>query len=423
MPEGHLARLTRRGRDEHAIVRDLFDAPRRCAERERLAHLAFEHHLFIELADAHRPIRAGEEHAVQAAIGNRSGVGNGHAPGAFAPRDRVVHAVPRDARAQLRELVRGVAARQHVEHPLEHPQTEIRVRRGAAHAREQIVGVPHVHAGHRDDLLREHVEGVARIACRFDEALVHRPRHRRTGDQIAAELGKDDPFADGTRLVTGPPDALQPAGNRRRRLDLHDEIDGAHVDAELERRGGDERLDTTRFQQIFDLAARHARQRAVVRADERFAGELVQGAGQALREATAVDEDQRRAVRMNQLEQARVNRAPNRGARSRTGGRAAGNFVDLGESRHILDRDVDRQPQLLPLGGVDDRHRPVGGCLLVAGELVVQLALDFFDRLRIALPRAPGRRAWFSGGARLGAAEKSCDFIQRTLRRRESNPL
>ena len=57
-------------------MRDLLDAPRRGAERERLADLGLEDHLFVELADAHRPIGAGEEHAVEPAIGNRAGVGD-----------------------------------------------------------------------------------------------------------------------------------------------------------------------------------------------------------------------------------------------------------------------------------------------------------------------------------------------------------
>ena len=52
LPERHLARLARRGRDEHAVVRDLLDAPGRGAEQERLADAALEDHLLVELADA-----------------------------------------------------------------------------------------------------------------------------------------------------------------------------------------------------------------------------------------------------------------------------------------------------------------------------------------------------------------------------------
>ncbi len=99
---------------------------------------------------------------------------------------------------------------------------------------EQLVDVPRVHRRHRDDLLRENVERIARIAGGLDGAVVHRLRDRRAGEEVAAKLRKDDAFADGVDVVAAAADALQPARDRRRRLDLDDEIDGAHVDAELE---------------------------------------------------------------------------------------------------------------------------------------------------------------------------------------------
>ena len=165
-------------------------------------------------------------------------------------------------------------------------------------------------AGHRDDLLREDVERIARIARRFHLPVVHRARDGRARDEIAAELRKDDAFADRARLVPGAADPLQPAGDRRRRLDLDDEIDRAHVDAELERGRRDERLDASGLEQILDLAAGVAGQRAVMRPDQRLARQLVERAGQPLRQPPAVHEQQRGLVRANQLQQARVNRRP-----------------------------------------------------------------------------------------------------------------
>jgi hypothetical protein len=52
-------------------------------------------------------------------------------------------------------------------------------------------------------------------------------------------LGEDHARGDRADLVAGAADALQPAGHRRRRLDLDDQVDRAHVDAELEAGGGD----------------------------------------------------------------------------------------------------------------------------------------------------------------------------------------
>ena len=84
---------------------------------------------------------------------------------------------------QLGELVGRIAAREHVEHAVEHGAAQLGERRGAPDRREQLVDVPVVHRRHRHDLLRDDVERVAGIAGRFDRAVVHRlarpPRRRR----------------------------------------------------------------------------------------------------------------------------------------------------------------------------------------------------------------------------------------------------
>ena len=84
------------------------------------------------------------------------------------------------------------------------------------------------------------------------------------------------PFETATELVARAADALQPARDRLRRLDLDDEVDGAHVDAELERRRRDEARDLARLQQLLDLDALLARERAVVCARDFLLGQLVQ---------------------------------------------------------------------------------------------------------------------------------------------------
>ena len=53
-------------------------------------------------------------------------------------------------------------------------------------------------------------------------------------------LGKMIPVLGGVDPVPGATDPLDPAGHRRRGLDLDDQIDRPHVDAQLERRGGDQ---------------------------------------------------------------------------------------------------------------------------------------------------------------------------------------
>ena len=93
--------------------------------------------------------------------------------------------------------------------------------------------------------------------------------------------------------MPGAADALQPGRDARRRFDEDDEIDRAHVDAQLQRRGGHERRHAAGLEVLLDLEALLARDRAVVGAHELLAGELVQPLGEPLREAPAVGEDDR----------------------------------------------------------------------------------------------------------------------------------
>ena len=240
-----------------------------------------------------------------------------------------------------------------------------------------------------DDVLRDDVERIARIAGRLDRAVVHRLGDGGAGDEIAAELRKDHAFADRVDLVAGAADALQAAGDRRRRLDLDDEIDRAHVDAELERRGGDERRQTAGLEQILDLDALRPGDRAVMRTDQRFAGELVQRAGQPFGETPAVDEDERRAVRANQLEEARVDRRPDRRPRVADRRRSARNVVGGRQARHVFDRHLDAQRERLLLAGVDDRDRPIADRAARLGEFRRELASAGFALGRTC--RSPGR--------------------------------
>ena len=89
-------------------------------------------------------------------------------------------------------------------------------------------------ATHRDDLLGEDVERVARVAHRLDRAVAHALGDDGALHEIAAELREDHAAAHRADLVTGTTDPLQPGRDRRRRLDLDDEVHRAHVDAELQ---------------------------------------------------------------------------------------------------------------------------------------------------------------------------------------------
>ena len=84
-------------------------------------------------------------------------------------------------------------------------------------------------------------------------------------DEIGAVLGQQHAAGDLADLVAGPADPLQAGRDRRRRLDLHDEVDRAHVDAELEARRRDDGRQPPGLQRLLDLGPLLARHRPVVR--------------------------------------------------------------------------------------------------------------------------------------------------------------
>ena len=424
---GILPGLARRGRDEHAVVRDLLDAPARRAEHERLADARLEHHLLVELADARRcPLGAGEEHAVEPAVGNRARVGDGDALRALARGEQSRDAVPGRRAAAARRT-----------RPTDSGPTACRARprrcarlssaNGAARrtACEQLVDRPRLHRHHGDDLLGEHVERVARDSAsprRAPSCIARGDRGAR--EQVAAELREDDAFADGADLVAGAADALQAARDRG----------GASICttrsmAPMSMPSSSEEVATSArscagLERVLDLDALLARERAVVRAHERLARQLVERAGEPLGQAAAVDEDQRRAVRADQLEQARVDRGPDRGAHRALRRRAAG---DVGPGVPIV---------AMSSTGTSTAASSAFGCrasTIVTGRYATGAcsARELVVQRFATSPASPAAASWCArvraAGASLGlprrAAEEPRDFVERALRGREPDAL
>src|SRR5665811_1717881 len=112
------------GRDDDAVAGDFLDPPAGGAEQERLAGPSLVHHLLVELADA---AAVGQRDGVETAVGDRAGVGDRELARAATRADRAGDAVPDDARAQLAELLGGIAPVEHVEHVLEQLARELGV--------------------------------------------------------------------------------------------------------------------------------------------------------------------------------------------------------------------------------------------------------------------------------------------------------
>ena len=138
-------------------------------------------------------------------------------------------------------------------------------RRGPADERREVVDRPRLQRHHRDDLLGEHVQRVARVAHRLDRA----GRHP-LGDHRARRRGRRGTWGRPRRGTPRRPGARpgRPAAARRprrRRLDLHDQVDRAHVDAQLEARRGDDAGQPPGLELLLDERPLLAGHRAVVR--------------------------------------------------------------------------------------------------------------------------------------------------------------
>jgi hypothetical protein len=117
LPERDRSGHARCRRDQHAVARDLLDAPCGRAQQKRLPGPSLVDHLLVELADASAAVD--EVHAEKTAVGDRARVRHSQPAHARPAADHAGGAVPDDPRLELRELVRRIAAGEHVEHVVE----------------------------------------------------------------------------------------------------------------------------------------------------------------------------------------------------------------------------------------------------------------------------------------------------------------
>ncbi len=215
----------------------------------------------------------------------------------------------------------------------------------APHERAELLDIPFVDRRRGDDLLREHVDRVARVAHLLDEPFLHAAYDGGALEQVAAILREDLSGARLADLVTGAPDALHSPRDRTRRLDEHDQVDTAHVDPELEAARRDDRTQAAGFEIRLDDEPLLARQGSMVRAHQFLAGKVVEMRGEPFRHAARVAEDQRGVVLTDQFHEPGVDVRPD--ARSRFGstGRWARRRVAPGSARARPCRRPGRRPR------------------------------------------------------------------------------
>ena len=254
---------------------------------------ALVHHLLVELADARTALA--EEHAVQPAVRDRPGVHDRHDARIPPRRDHVRLAVPEDARPQVGELVRRVLAREHAEHAFELIAAQRREVVAAPHERLEVIDCPVIDGAHRHDLLREHVERVAwhRPSLRSAPRASARPPPRTRAGRRGTS-GRCGRVLGASTWWPARPTRCSP-----RATDFGDSTWMTRSTAPMSMPSSSELVQTRpgnqpRLQPLFDLHALLARDRAVVRAQEFLARQLVHAQRDPLGQAAVVHEDQRR---------------------------------------------------------------------------------------------------------------------------------
>ena len=107
--------------------------------------------------------------------------------------------------------------------------------------------------------------------------------------------------ADLVHLMAGAPDALQRHGDDPRRADVADQVHGADVDAQLERRRRHHGLERPGLEPLLGDEPPSAREAAVVGGHRRLAEPLGEGVAGALDEPPGVREDEGGAVLADEL--------------------------------------------------------------------------------------------------------------------------
>ncbi len=339
-PEGECLLRALGGLDEHVAVGDSRDPPDLVSEHEDFTDPALPHELLVELADAGAVLGTAKLVVPAVGYGSPRVVEQARHPGAGG-RD-AGDAIDRDPRLELPHACGAVLPGEEVDDRIELLAGELGVGVDAPDEIEELIEIVRLHGDHREKYLGEHVEGLSHRGNGLDI-----PLHGGAGGDdgikaIAAEEGIHARAARGADLMPRATGHLQAGGNREGRLREDHLVYGADVDAELERRGGDDGLELPASHLLLHEPAHLAGKRSVVRIGDSPPGVFIEQQGYPLRIAAVRREEQARSVPLDDARKLTHHGDPGR-LRLLAGPRVDGLHGDIED---------------LGVGCLDDPHRP-----------------------------------------------------------------
>ena len=143
--------------------------------------------------------------------------------------------------------------RQHLDDVVEFLPCQVGEAVGPTHHLEELVLTAFPGADLGNDLLRQDVERLLRDDQRIELTASHRIEQRDALDELVAAEREDAALGRFPQRVSRTTDALQHRGDPAGRADLADEIHLADVDTELQRGGGDHRLERSVFEPLLRI--------------------------------------------------------------------------------------------------------------------------------------------------------------------------
>ena len=284
------------------------DLPRGVAELKDVAGVALDGEVFVERADER--VLGIEHDAVVGLFGNRAAGRDRQAPRAAPAAHAAVDFVAMDQRA-----ARGRACVANPSDASAPPRRTSRDRARDTARRAARARTARLRRSPRTPISATICCASTSSGASCDTIASSSPRRvgaqqRRAFDEVVARDREQAALRQSRHRMAGAADALQERRDAMRRSDLADEIDVADVDAELQRRRRDQRLELPVLQPRLGVQPLLLRQAAVMRGDRLFAEALAQLARDPLGHAPRVDEDERRPVRLDERGQPRRSTRP-----------------------------------------------------------------------------------------------------------------